>query len=213
VTTHQAARKRKVSSNARRFQVLIFAEGKETEPVYFTNWYRQHRDRIIVKVAPHQNVTTPMELVRRAIKQRAGDLRESKRGLGDAYDEYWCVFDVDTHPYLNEALQLARSEDIRVALSNPCIELWITIHFQDQTAYLSTEAAEEKAAVLLGCGKAPTPTALERLVERYNDAKERARQLDKKHENHGSPPNSNPSTGVWRLVDIIKGDQRYVETT
>jgi hypothetical protein len=130
--------------------------------------------------------THQAELVRRAIKQRAGDLRESKRGLGDAYDEYWCVFDVDTHPHLNEALQLARSEDIRVALSNPCIELWIIIHFQDQTAYLSAEVAVEKAAVLLGCGKTPTPTALERLVERYNDAKERARQLDKKHDNDGS---------------------------
>jgi hypothetical protein len=207
VTPRQATRTRKASSSAKRRQLVIFAEGEQTEPVYFTNWYRLHRERIIVKVARHQGTTTPMELVQRAIKQRAEDLREAKRGQGDAYDEYWCVFDVDTHPRLNEALQLAASENILIALSNPSIELWTIIHFQDQTAYLDTDSAVRKAEKLLGYGKTPTPKALEQLVERYSAAKERARQLDRKHQHDGSPPSSNPSSGVWRLVDNIKGPE------
>lgn len=207
MTPRQAIRTRKASSNAKRPQLIIFAEGKETEPVYFTNWYRLHRERVIVKVARHQGTTTPMELVQRTIKQRAEDLRDAKRGLGDAYDEYWCVFDVDTHPHLDEALQLAVSRGILVALSNPCVELWIIIHFHSQTAHLDTENAEEMAEELLRCGKTPTSAALEQLVDRYRAAKERACQLDKKHEQDGSPPNSNPSSGVWRLVDAIRGSE------
>ena len=131
-------------------------------------------------------------------------MRDAKRGLGDSYDEYWCVFDVDTHPYLTEALQLAAAEGIGIALSNPSVELWVILHFESQTAYLNTEAAVRKAAALLGCGKTPTPSALEQLIDRYSDAKERARQLDIKHENDGSPLNSNPSTNVWRLVEVIR---------
>jgi hypothetical protein len=207
VTSRRITHTRKASSNAKRRQLIIFAEGKKTEPVYFTNWYRLYRERVIVKVAPHQGTTTPIELVQRAIKQRAEDLRDAKRGLGDAYDEYWSVFDVDTHPRLEEALELAISGGILVALSNPCIELWIIIHFHDQTAYLDTADAVEMAEGLLGGGKTPTPAALEQLVQRYGAAKQRACQLDKKHEQEGSPPNSNPSSGVWRLVDAIRGPE------
>jgi hypothetical protein len=146
-----------------------------------------------------------MQLVERAIEQRGRDLKDAKRGLGDAYNEYWCVFDVDVHPRLDEALQLAASNDILVALSNPCIELWFIIHFQDQAAYLNRGDAEKMAQGLLKSGKTPTPAALEQLVDKYDSAKQRACQLDRKHQLDGSLPNSNPSSGVWRLVDVIRG--------
>jgi hypothetical protein len=32
---------------------------------------------------------------------------------------------------------------------------------------------------------------------------ERAQQLDKKHEEDGTPTPANPSTGVWRLIERI----------
>jgi hypothetical protein len=130
---------RRASDNPQRRQLIIFAEGSETEPVYFNNWYRLYRERIIVKVARHQGTTTPMELVQRAINQRGEDQRDARRGLGAAYDEYWCVFDVDVHPRVAEALELAFSRDIFVALSNPCIELWLILHFRNWTAYISLD--------------------------------------------------------------------------
>jgi RloB-like protein len=185
---------------------MIFAEGAQTEPVYFSNWFRIYRERIIVSVAPHEHVTTPRELVERAIKQRDLDIRDAKRGLGDAYDEYWCVFDVDQHPYLAEALQSAASADIRIALSNPCIELWLILHFVNQTAYLTRADAERESEKRLGCGKTPSPDALKLLVDNYGTARDHARGLDRMHVRNGSPPNSNPSSGVWRLVDVIRGD-------
>jgi hypothetical protein len=203
VNSRSTPRLRKVTSSAKRKQIMIFAEGKETEPLYFTAWYRLHRDRIIVTVAQHQGDTTPMEIVERAITQRNQDRRDAKSGRGDAYDEYWCVFDVDQHPRLHEAMELAASEEIFVALSNPCIELWLIIHFQKHEAHISTKQAEKLAEKILGCGKSLTLVALERLIESYAVAKTHAEQLDKKHRGDGSPVNSNPSSGVWRLVDII----------
>jgi hypothetical protein len=89
--------------------------------------------------------------------------------------------------------------------ANPCIELWIIIHFHNQAAYLDTDDAEAETEKLLGCSKTPTPSALGQLVEKYSLAKERALQLDKKHEQDGSPSSSNPSSAVWRLVDVIRG--------
>jgi hypothetical protein len=46
--------------------------------------------------------------------------------------------------------------------------------------------------------------AVDTLVDRYEMAKARAIRLDAKHEADGSPPGSNPSSGMWRLVDMIR---------
>ena len=151
------------SSAAKRPQLIVFSEGKETEPGYINNWYRIHRDRIIVKVAPHRE-TTPVELVTRATKQRASDLTEARRGRGDSYDEYWCIFDVDRHPNLTAALELAASSGIRVALSRPCIELWFILHFEYHAGYLETAQAERLSQAYLGRGKTLSPHALDLLV-------------------------------------------------
>ena len=45
--------------------------------------------------------------------------------------------------------------------------------------------------------------AWETLVEDFETAKQRAKALDERHAGNGSPPRSNPSTDVWRLVDRL----------
>jgi RloB-like protein len=199
------SRIRKISSKAKRLQLMLFVEGQETEPAYFSHWHRLCRENVIIKIAPHRGISTPYELVERAIAQRKADLIEAKRGRGDAYNQYWCVFDVDSHPRLGDAFALADTEDIKIALSNPCIELWLILHFKLQAAYLETHMAEKMAKEILGCGKVPTPDVLNELVQRYTDAKGNALKLDSKHAGDGSPPRSNPSSEIWRLVDLIRG--------
>jgi hypothetical protein len=204
VTSRRSTWQRRASSDAKRPQLLVFAEGDQTEPIYLTHWYRLFRERIIIKVAPHLH-TAPLQLVQAAIAQRSIDLREARRRRGDAYDGYWCIFDVDVHPRVPEALRLAAENGICVALSNPCIELWFILHFQSQTAYLNRDEAQRRSRDLLGAGKVLTPKALELLVEGYEAAKGRAQNLDRKHEGDGSPPHSNPSSSVWSIIDIIRG--------
>ena len=38
------------SSAAQRQSILVFTEGKKTEPVYLTHWHRVHRERVIITV-------------------------------------------------------------------------------------------------------------------------------------------------------------------
>jgi hypothetical protein len=191
------------SSAAQRPSILVFTEGKKTEPIYLTHWHRLHRERVIVTVDDFHG--TPLQLVEMAAAQRSADLRAAKRGKGDAYDQYWCVFDIDEHPYVDQAVQLAAASRISIAVTNPCIELWFLLHFQDQAAELHRHKAQEISSDLLGFEKVPTADALIKLGTRYEDARRRAQALDLKHELDGSPPRSNPSSGMWCLVDQIRG--------
>jgi|ERR1022692_2479531 hypothetical protein len=59
-------------------------------------------------------------------------------------DEFWCVFDVEwprNHPGLHEAIEQAQQNRIQLAVSNPCFELWLILHFQDQGAWLDNNGA------------------------------------------------------------------------
>jgi hypothetical protein len=64
---------------------------------------------------------------------------------------------------------------------------------------------QRRAESLLGCGKLLTDVAVGGLLDRYPQARERAERLDAKHAGDGSPPGSNPSSGLWRLIEAIRG--------
>jgi hypothetical protein len=71
--------------------------------------------------------------------------RDAKR-FRDAtarYDAVWCVCDCDDHPRLKEAVIQARDNGIRLVLSNPCFELWVLLHFDNQTAHIHRSKALE----------------------------------------------------------------------
>lgn len=194
---------RRPSENAKRIQLMVYAEGEKTEPIYLTHWHRLYRDRVIVTIAPHKE-TTPYELVERAAAQRSSDLREEKRGRGDAFNEYWCIFDVDEHPKISDALEFAAANNVNIAMSSPCIELWFIIHFNPQTAYIERQDAQRKAKEYLGCGKVLSTAALGLLVDNYEIARNRSQGLTRKHQDDGSPAPWNPDTDVWKLVDKIR---------
>jgi RloB-like protein len=204
MTGRQRSKATGMSRQPSRMQLLIFSEGLKTESLYLTNWHRLYRDRVIISIAPHEH-TTPYELAESAAKQRRSDLREEKRGRGAAYDQYWCIFDVDEHPRIPEAIELARANSINVALSSPCVELWFLIHFVQQTGFLDRAEAQRRSKAVLGCDKVLTQAALDSLVQRYDTAKGHARTLVAKHEGDGSAQPWNPHTTVWRLVDEIIG--------
>ncbi len=188
-------------AGAARRQILVFVEGKRTEEGYIRFWAREHRDKIIVNIDERR--ADPMSLVRRAIDRAEWERREERRQRGSAHDEVWCVFDVDTHPRLAEAMRLADRHGIRVAVSNPCIELWFVLHFEDQTAEISSKAVQARSAEFLKCKKTLTHDALALLADRHDEAATRARALDKKHAGDGRPRRSNPSSELWRLIDAI----------
>ena len=173
-----------------------------TEESYLLPWKRALRRQILVDVPDFHG--TPMSLVERAIAIKKAEEKEERRGRGQAHDEYWCMFDVDTHPYLSKAIEMAGKEGIKLAISNPCIELWFLLHYVEQNAYIECAAAARAVRGELGKGKSLSPEALDALGERFEIARERAQRLEVKHRGDGTPAPGNPSSGVWKLIDAMR---------
>lgn len=177
---------------------MVFCEGSASEPDYIKGLRRlpEIRDStsITVEIDPEQGV--PRTLVQRAVE----------RSRDPEIDECWCVFDVEWpkhHPRLPETLELAEAHGIRLAISNPCFELWLILHFEDQSSFLSTDQAERRSRRLDGRpGKRIDPDAY---LTRRTIAVQRASALSMKHARVGTAfPNDNPSSGMGDLLAAIE---------
>jgi hypothetical protein len=193
---------RSVTSRSVRPQILVFTEGKRTEPDYIQWWQRLYRERVTVTISPHHG--SPMTLVKHAVAARKADFNDARRRRGQSYSDVWCVFDVDEHPQLDNAVRLAGDHGIRVAVSNPCVELWFLLHFQDHRAYLDRHEAQRLAESHLGCKKGLTDEALELLGKSHSTALDRARRLDTTHEGNGTRYPGNPSSCLGELVERLR---------
>jgi hypothetical protein len=194
--------RRRIRAQVPSRDLLVFVEGEVTEEQYFNYYQREHRETVHVEI--HRFRGTPFSLVKKAVAEKKRNEREARRGRGRAHDEVWCVFDVDEHPDLKQAVSLASDHDIRLAISNPCIELWFLLHFQSQTAFIHRHDAQRAAKAHTGCDKALSQDALERLDSGYEIAKQRAQELDQKHRGDQTPlPDNNPSSGLWQVVDSM----------
>jgi hypothetical protein len=193
---------RRARREQRRPELLVFVEGTKTEDGYLLPLRRELRAEALITVDNRGGA--PLTLVERARSAKQDAQHDAARGRGRAYDEVWCMFDHDEHPNVPQALTLAANSGINVVMSNPCLELWFILHLEDQTAAIDRHTAQHRSSELLGCKKNLTPAALERLYTHHGDARRRAQQLDAKHLDDGSPPRSNPSSDVWRLVDQIR---------
>ena len=183
----------------RRRLIRVLTEGRVTERDYLRRWARRNRSGP-VQLDFAEYGMTPATLVDRAREHVRGNPRGQP-----AFDEIWCVFDTDEHKKLREAMEDAKQGGIKVAVSNPCIELWLVLHAQDRTAHIHRHDVQRLSKELgLTDGKKIAGAAWETLVEAFETARQRAQALDERHAGNGSPPRSNPSTDVWRLVDRLE---------
>lgn len=197
--------------NARRV-IRVHTEGIATEVDYLTKLANHYRATIRLTFGSGGRV--PKSLVEQACQDEDERRRQRRPIPPYDYDEIWCVFDVDEHPDINQAIHRARQKGIKIAVSNPCFELWLMLHHQDQTAYIDRMAVQRLARELeLIKGKRIDDSSFNLLLEKYEDARRRAKELDRWHEGNGSPPRSNPSTGVWRLVDSIRAGRVKKDTS
>ena len=194
-------RRRRPLRETRRV-IRVHVEGEKTEPGYLSQWERRHRETVKLSFGKWGQV--PSSLVENAC-QDEDERRRMRRNIRPPYDydEIWCVFDVDKHLNLKQTIARATQRRIGVVVSNPCFELWLVLHCQDQTAYIDGRQIQ-RLAKKLGVIEKKQIKDNDRLIDAYEDAKRRAKQLDKMHERNYSPPRSNPSTDIWRLVDSIR---------
>jgi hypothetical protein len=185
----------------RRF--LIYCEGAVTEKLYFQGQQQDLRNAgVVIRIGSDHR--EPLGLVKAAMTHRD---RLIGTDPAEQFDQIWCVFDVEApkkHPGLKEALTLAQREGINCAVSNPCFELWLLLHFTDQTAYLESR----HACTQLGksaCDYTPKDKSIDyqQLAPHYSDARQRAQKLSPEHD-PAKLRDVNPSTAVWYLVDQLR---------
>lgn len=200
--THERALTRRAPTRDPLPIVLIVCEGEVTEPQYLNAFRRVHGANT-VRIRVEAPGGDPRALVERAIELQDAAEREARRArdVNLRFDEVWCVFDVDQHQRLEEALRVAEHGGVHVAVSNPCFELWVLLHFVGQTAHLSPKQARDRLRKHLpGYDK---HIRFDDVSAGYADAVRRAQALDVRH-TASSTYGANPSTGVHRLTERIR---------
>jgi hypothetical protein len=184
-----------------RPRLLVCCEGKVTEPSYFNALKRVgHNSLLHVEVKP--GGMAPKTLVDFAVDLKQEAETEAHRGNDDnlKYDEIWCVFEVDMHERLPDAKQKANANQIELAISNPCFELWLLLHFQDQRQHIERHQAQSACRAHMPRYEKQVPFEL--VFPHHQEAVDRAIALDEWQRQQGRP-GGNPSTGVHRLTERI----------
>ena len=114
----------------RRF--VLFCEGKNTEPGYFSAIRRMY-DNTLLEIYP--GVGVPHTVAEKAVAylKHGGSRRHRRNGRSafEAKDQVWAVFDRDQHPNFDAAIRLCEHNGVQIGLSNPCFELWLVLHSED----------------------------------------------------------------------------------
>lgn len=181
-------------------RVIVVTEGEKTEPQYILEFLRLHR-ATNVHVVP--TGFDPRGVVEKAIEQKKEADATSK---GASHVHVWAVFDRDEHSRFEQAQQLAKSNDIRVATSNPCFELWAVFHYKDQAAHISPRACQRLLEVLCDGYHADRGKLFrdEAAIRNNHDiAVQRGERSLVERQKEGDPQ-GNPSTSVHVLMESIR---------
>ncbi len=166
---------------------LLLCEGEVTEPDYLQGFSRM----LSLSVEPK------VKGCGRGLGSLIEQARREKKS--DKFDQIWCVADVDhlSESQVKEKLQIAEGEDIRIALSNPCFELWVLLHFESCNSHVTKAEISRRLKRHLPTYVKSLP--FDQLESGYKKAVARASKL---------VPPRNPSTSVWRLTELLRGSNQ-----
>lgn len=192
--------------------VLVACEGKTEQKVL--DGLRTHLRLPSVKVEVRGQCGNTLSVLDAALEMRKEKLKSlPKRDLARDSMETWAVFDRDEHPETRWSQAFAKAAaqvpPVRMAQSNPCIELWAILLYRDQTAHIERGDAQKALAVLMAGyhhEKAPFFNIAECLASdisndtaRWELAGQRARAIAVRRAKDGDPL-GNPSTDFDLLV-------------
>jgi hypothetical protein len=96
---------------------------------------------------------------------------------------------------------VAGDHEVSLAVSNPCFEFWLLLHFEQYCAHLDNCDQVKKKLTRHVPGYDKTAIRFSQFADGFVDAVARARTVTE----FGSEHRANPSTGVWKLV--VKSDR------
>ncbi len=106
--------------------IVIAVEGERTERLYFEMLEKKFRDKIRLKIiAPEKGKSSPQKILDVLRNQKAEYASSSSNKNPDSF---WMVCDVDLHKGVHSVIKDALKEGFKVAISNPCFEVWLFLH-------------------------------------------------------------------------------------
>lgn len=173
---------RKPSGRLKKRKVFIYCEG-ETEKYYFDMLSKKYSsftintkkltDRIGIKTKVVGN-KGPIEIVKEASRTLKSD-----QSINEIHKAF-VVFDNDNYSKqdIQEAIDLAKKNDLTVIYSNINFDLWILMHFESVTCYLSTQEINRRLTKHYGVisysnevkGEAVSLPLRDKVIYAYNNA-------------------------------------------
>jgi len=185
--------------------VVIVCEGEKTEINYF-NGFKERNSGVNI-IPMHEKCTDPKNIVESAKKQITKHDINFKEG-----DGLWCAFDVDNIDknkieMIKYAVEFANKNNIQIALSNPCIELWFLLHYKLKYPALPRDKAFDELKKYIPNYDKNYPEIYSVLKDKLPKAIKNAKKLNKIHEKNNIKlisVESNPSSQVFKLVEFIQ---------
>jgi len=198
---HRSSGQRRVGTRPTYRSFLIVCEGTETEPNYFEQFRAVVR---FAKISVRGLGKDPATIVHKA----KGHCAKEEARRGSAFDEVWCVFDVDDFgEVVNAAVRAAKDAGFQVACSNPCIELWFLLHFHDQREAITRDQLFARLSSCLKREYSKTdPDLFALLYDHRAAAVQRAEKLVASYSERSGGLNlavHNPVTKVHELVEAL----------
>jgi hypothetical protein len=121
--------------------IIIATEGEKTEKIYLDALHEAYRNLKVhvVVLERKKTASSPQHVL-----ENMNEFR--KQYSLEADDQLWLVVDVDawTEQMLGEVATECRQKAYKLAVSNPCFELWLLLHRKSLDEY-TPEAIEELA--------------------------------------------------------------------
>lgn len=109
-----------------------------------------------------------------------------------------------TKENFNKAIENALQNNVKIAFSNPCFELWIILHFEYRDTESSRDDIQDKALEKIN-SLLPQGKKLKNFERLYSLLKEKTPSAIKfaKKLSENEVQRKNPSTSVYRLVNAL----------
>ncbi len=104
--------------------IVVVCDDRKTAPTYLTALKSKLKTSVALSIVTSHAGKGAEELLKRA--RQAGD---------DDTESVWLLLDLEREPHLRQAAERVKSKaagtGVRVALSNPCFEVWTLLHLVD----------------------------------------------------------------------------------
>jgi len=197
---------------AARRRLLVVCEGEVTEKQYLEE-FKRWKNSPDVDIRIFGPAGDPVTLVQKAIELRdaAAATARSQGDVNADYDEVWCCFDVDLFgPRVAPARDQAKANGLRLAMSNPCFELWLLLHLRDSPGARGHHGMQDVWRELQP-DVDDKHIDFDALKDGYEAAVRRAEKLEADAAAAGEP-NREPTTEVFHLTNSIDEDGQAKRT-